>query len=265
MLVGKSLTKVVLLIVTVLAVLPQYTSDYGWQIRIWAFLTAPSNEIGDTFAGIAGVIAFTWIIITVWLQSQELSDQRKVLIDQRKEFTAQNENLKEQIYENMFFQMLSTLGEIIEAVDLHSSDGKRTTGRDCFRIYFNRLKKRHNSSEFTGTFEEKNAAFFERYGHEFGHYFRFLYNFYRFMDESQQTKSHHLKLLRAFLSDYELLLLYYNALTEDGKNFRQFIEKYEMFDNLRASNIILPRHFELYAESAFGRNRGYLDWRASIQ
>ncbi|MBL9055893.1 MAG: hypothetical protein JNJ84_06405 [Rhodobacteraceae bacterium] len=48
--------------------------------RNWAwFLDAPPNEIGDTLAGFAGVLAFVWIITTVWLQGHELQEQRKEL------------------------------------------------------------------------------------------------------------------------------------------------------------------------------------------
>ena len=36
------------------------------------FLASSPNEIGDTLAGIAGILAFLWIITTVFLQSKEL-------------------------------------------------------------------------------------------------------------------------------------------------------------------------------------------------
>ncbi|WP_299348414.1 hypothetical protein [uncultured Shimia sp.] len=43
------------------------------------FLESPPNEKGDTLAGLAGSLAFLWIIVTVLLQSNELSLQRKEL------------------------------------------------------------------------------------------------------------------------------------------------------------------------------------------
>lgn len=56
----------------------------------WAhFLKSTPNEVGDTLAGFAGVLAFIWIIVTVWLQSQELSEQRKELVNQREEMEGQ--------------------------------------------------------------------------------------------------------------------------------------------------------------------------------
>lgn len=43
------------------------------------FLQADPNEVGDTLAGFAGALAFVWIIVTVWLQSNELAAQREEL------------------------------------------------------------------------------------------------------------------------------------------------------------------------------------------
>lgn len=46
----------------------------------WTYLqNAPPNEIGDAISGFAGILAFVWIIVTVWLQSQELRAQREEL------------------------------------------------------------------------------------------------------------------------------------------------------------------------------------------
>ncbi|NVK15466.1 MAG: hypothetical protein HWE35_14955 [Rhodobacteraceae bacterium] len=48
-----------------------------------AFLAAAPNEVGDTLAGFAGALAFVWLIATVWLQGQELAEQREELREQR--------------------------------------------------------------------------------------------------------------------------------------------------------------------------------------
>lgn len=44
----------------------------------WHYLkVAPPNEVGDALAGIAGSLAFVWLVVTVWLQAKELREQRK--------------------------------------------------------------------------------------------------------------------------------------------------------------------------------------------
>lgn len=97
LLVGKSLTKYFGILVLILALFPQYTADDGWQFRIVAIFLAPANEIGDTLAGIAGVLAFLWIIVTVWLQSQELSEQREELKQTREEVRLSREAQEKQV------------------------------------------------------------------------------------------------------------------------------------------------------------------------
>jgi autonomous glycyl radical cofactor GrcA len=66
----------------------------NWE-RFWA---SKPNEIGDTLAGFAGTLAFIWIVVTVWLQSTELAEQREVLREQKEEFklmvSAQNAQVR---------------------------------------------------------------------------------------------------------------------------------------------------------------------------
>jgi hypothetical protein len=50
------------------------------------FLDSSPNEIGDTLAGFSGTLAFIWLVVTVWLQSDELAEQREVLREQKEEF-----------------------------------------------------------------------------------------------------------------------------------------------------------------------------------
>ncbi len=47
------------------------------------FWGSEPNEVGDTLAGLFGALAFIWIIATVFLQSQELREQRKEFREQR--------------------------------------------------------------------------------------------------------------------------------------------------------------------------------------
>lgn len=66
--------------------------------KLSVFLSSRPNEIGDTLAGFAGALAFVWIVVTVWLQSQELAAQRRELRETRLEVGAQrvaNEKMAE--------------------------------------------------------------------------------------------------------------------------------------------------------------------------
>lgn len=82
------------------------------------FLASPPNEIGDTLAGIAGILAFLWIIITVLLQSRELAAQRKELELTRDQFTKMAEAQDEQV------KLLVKQGEIFKDEQIQRTEEK---------------------------------------------------------------------------------------------------------------------------------------------
>lgn len=65
-------------------------NNYQW------FLNSTPNEKGDTLAGIAGSLAFLWIIVTVLLQANELSLQRQELSQTRSALEKQTQFLSNQ-------------------------------------------------------------------------------------------------------------------------------------------------------------------------
>lgn len=75
----------------------------------WTYFWESSpNEVGDTLAGFAGALAFIWLIATVWLQSQELSEQRNELKEQRIATQGMADAMDKQV------QLLSVQGSIFE-------------------------------------------------------------------------------------------------------------------------------------------------------
>lgn len=76
------------------------------------------------------------------------------------------------------------------------------------------------------------------------HYFRYLYRILKHIDKSEllgkldepeKERECYAHLLRAQLSNYELLMLFYNGLLgENPQTIKTLIEKYAMFNNLRA-------------------------------
>lgn len=76
------------------------------------------------------------------------------------------------------------------------------------------------------------------------HYFRYLYRILKHIDESEllnrldnpkKEREYYAHVLRAQLSNYELLMLFYNGLLgENPTTIKRLIERYAMFNNLRA-------------------------------
>ena len=71
------------------------------------------------------------------------------------------------------------------------------------------------------------------------HYFRHLYRIIKYVDDQRELFSlkeryEYVCLLRAQLSDYELGLVFYNCLSDNGRErFKPLAEKYALFNNLR--------------------------------
>ena len=97
---------------------------------------------------------------------------------------------------------------------------------------------------------------------ELDHYFRYFYRILRYIDDSklidEKQKYSYAAILRAHLSIFELLLIHYNGLSEDGWNrLKPLIEKYSMLDNIRDSK--LAKGSIEKERKAFGKENYYED------
>jgi hypothetical protein len=207
----------------------------------WHFLkySASANEIGDTLAGFAGTLAFVWLVVTVLMQGKELNAQHA-------EFQHMNSNMKAQQFELLFFELISTHNSIVNSMDVRKNDSKDILyqGRDCFGYFYTEFHQELEPERFypDGATKEVVIEHFEKAMRPFmpdlGHYFRFLFNALRTIDsQGDFIKDRHRKLFRALISDDELLILFYNCQTERGKNFQEFIGKFDLFDNLPEDKI----------------------------
>ncbi|MEO1138941.1 MAG: putative phage abortive infection protein [Pseudomonadota bacterium] len=217
-------------------------------------MKSPPNEKGDTFAGLAGSLAFLWIIITVLLQGKELSLQRE-------EIVKTNDHLKEQNFDSFFFELISTHNSIVDAIDIRKKSDRTVIrrGRDSFGFFLNELKLDPAESRYPHQAEDKTLEKYERmykvHHSDLGHYFRFLYNSMRAIEESEVAKKKHRRLFRALFSDDELLIIFYNVLSDRGKKLIPYIESFEFFDNIPTDRLIYKNHRDLLNPICFGENQ----------
>lgn len=119
-------------------------------------------------------------------------------------------------------------------------------GRDVFKyIYLDR--EEHNLYNYVNqqqNLQMTNEAQEMCFDGTLDHYFRYLYRILRHIDDNEllqrldnpkKERDYYAHLLRAQLSKYELLMLFYNGLLgENPDTIKKLIEKYAMFNNLRA-------------------------------
>jgi hypothetical protein len=249
------------------------------------------GTFGDMFGSVNAIysgLALAGIILTILLQRKELKLQREELGETRKEFETQNETLKIQRFENTFFNLLNQHHQIVNSIDLRYYKKKEkniTTlsqqftkvsapaeekevvvinGRDVFRYRYNKmfkdLEKGGEKIEYTYMKHYEGAQT------DFGHYFRNLYRMIKIVEQTDffyntekvtpeqifKIKYKYTSIIRAQISDYELLWLFYNCLSSNGKEkFKDFIERYSILKNMPKNLLPIQEHCELYNKIAF--------------
>ncbi|MCQ2005855.1 putative phage abortive infection protein [Rhizobium sp. NRK18] len=226
--------------------------------------------IGGTLNPILTFLTFMALLITIVLQQKELAETRNELAASARALKDQHTSLDRQNFETTFFQMLTLHNTIVNSIDLEwrnrkpnvydavSGDiNRRAVGRDCFKQFFANYRNYYDQATESDEKEHLQKAYDDFWNlrqQDLAHCYRYLYNVLRFVHEYQgiSDKLRYVKLLRAQLSDYELLMLFYTALNKNGLNYWVYIHDYELFDNLPPSMLIKAEHKELYSERSFG-------------
>lgn len=260
-----------------------------WTITYFSLKDLEPNDrgtIGDMFGSINSLfsgLALAGIILTILLQRKELKLQRKELADTRVEFKIQNETLKLQRFESTFFNLLNLHHSIVNAIDYRyykrkEKDGWVTarrlsdneeleavtiTSRDVFRFRYNKMLEEMKPSPTT--YEQIYLTHYEQAQTDFGHYFRNLYRMIKLVDETEfliktgenrdkelfKLKYKYTSIIRAQLSDYELLWLFYNCLSENGVDkFKPYVERYSLLKNMPHDKLADIGHVKLYEKRA---------------
>lgn len=232
-----------------------------------------SALFGDSFGGVNALVsalAFAGMIVTFAFQRYELGMQREELKAQRDEFLAQNKTLKLQRFENTFFNMMELQQNIVN--DLYTEEEKKRhvtedstegvilgkevitqsqhKGRDLFYYVFGEAKyiyyENNSSQESVGLFNLLRGwglnSFDECYiTNVFDHYYRHLYTILKFIDQNEwlgeEEQYKYATFLRATLSRYELVMLYYNGFFH--VKMKKLMEKYHLLNNLRTDLLTL--------------------------
>lgn len=221
----------------------------------------------------------------------EVKYTRLELAGQKLEMKEQNETLKLQKFENTFFNLLSLHHQIVDGIDeieaketsrggrdllkerssfaAHVDRNENKTvehviirGRDVFKNSYQYLMNRIERKPETN-FLDNYMVVYSSVQTDFGHYFRNLYRIIKFIDESHfitdmtenfKTQYKYTSMVRAQLSDYELLWLFYNCLSSNGKEkFKPYIEKFALFKNLPKEKVHNQELIAEYDRNAYER------------
>jgi Putative phage abortive infection protein len=223
--------------------------------------------VGGTLNPILTFLTVIGLLVTIHLQQRELRLTRKELAKSSNALEAQNLTTKQQRFENTLFSMIEMLNQIVNAMDVGDGD-KRKTGRDCFTDFYHTLHYYYSQGnrfiingelvviEETGDSiaVQSYDRFYKKHQSDLGHYFRLLYNIFRYIDQSEFADGLYAKILRAQLSNQELLIIFYNNATDRGKAFAALAERFELYANMDTERLLRPEHIDLASRKSFGKN-----------
>jgi len=238
-------------------------------IGVWLFFfvvasgltCAGSMEQGGQFGDIFGAVnalfsgaAFIGIIYTMFLQKEELEEQREELRLTRKEFKAQTAQMEQQNFENTFFRMLDAHKENVKGIFVSKSDiitshiqigSDGVHGRQCFNYFmllFEYEYKRKKGKEDEDL--NKIITIFDEVANHISqkfvitHYIETIKTIIKLIESKRDVDSiqKFLFLLKSQFSKQEISFLYYWSIGSmkfadgDEKNtLRFYLKKYNFF------------------------------------
>lgn len=222
-----------------------------------------TGPIGDTIGGTMGpFVAIAAAILTFlafWVQFKANEQQRKDIALER--------------FESNLFELIHIQQDITNNLIFVEKNGKnnivQAQGRDVFQCVY----EDYNFG-FDRKFGDKTPIIVgvktlmrfqdvSRYTDlkELGcldHYFRHLYRIFKYINDSEIIDDKHKYkyscIVRASLSQYELIILFYNCLSSNGnENFKPLIETYAIFNNIRVELLAKQEHKDLYSNGAYNK------------
>lgn len=223
------------------------------------------GQSGDFFGGILNPIlsflAFIGVLYSIHLQRNDLAENEKQTQRQFENAERQFANAERQRFETTFFQMLTVHDSIVSSIDIIKSPGQVvSTGRESFKKFVRDLSDSYDGlagpqpDHNEARIQEAYRQFWKDARKDLGHYMRFLYNIIRYVDtatlpqlpgEDVDPKTKYTRILRSQISDYELIILFYNFFSEHAERFRPFYERYDLLDNMPREILLHPEHFAL--------------------
>ena len=242
---------VVVLAIVLCVILPSKFS-YSAYYDSFDLSTEVTARIGDSIGGMtAPIVGIGCAILTFfsfWIQY----NFNKI----------QYNSIERERFENNLYEMLSIHESIVNSLKLEIPSAENPTiplktyeGRDIFKALYEiyPINKSENINEISSSelykglkelfSNDKNLKIYEKYEYSevvgiLDHYFRQLYHILKMICKNDNLekgeKYYYASIVRSTLSQYELILLYYNCLSAKGvEKFKPLIEEFTLFNNIR--------------------------------
>lgn len=240
-----------------------------WILLVFALAPHMKDFAGiGTFGDAFGVInalfsglALAAVAVTLWLslkqlkvQQAELKQNTEAVEGSRDQLKIHNDFLEKQSVQNQFFQMLESWQNITHNLEFRPRDQlENVIGRVAIvkaaeeLLQILSIKAIMQDGKIQKTDDQDmefrreliNNAYTTvamREAFHLGNYFRLFYHIIRMINKStaleKEEKRDLVRVLRAHLSEAELVMLLYNCVTPYGEKLRIFVEDYDLLQNL---------------------------------
>lgn len=229
------------------------------------------GQFGDFMGGLinpaVGIATTLLILITIVLQRQELKNSIE-------ELRNSNEAISRQSFEQTFFSWLGSYRDLVGSATITGGQySTERTGRNALSRWLDtylsayalegakthtiaNLAERLKNGPVLSDDDQLTVSEIARKQWEHVYsagedhidsMFRTLYRLIRWIDEQSidlldpELKWHYVSIIRAQLSIIEMQYLFFNGLTDRGRNFNKYINRYAIFDNLESERDVVIR------------------------
>lgn len=203
------------------------------------------GQYGDFIGGVVGTI------LSVFLLYHTLKSQIEEFKNSASVFTKQHVN-------DVFFHLLQQYNSIIDSLSIITTDdiNENLKGKEVLHYSLLQLQ-----NEFDASHENQGRKraiglymnFYSSLKDSIPTYFRTLYRIMDLVDSAdieEKEKVKYIKILRSQLTDTEVILLRYNAMTVLGKNARKYIVKYNLLKHTSPLGLLEYRQWRnLFVET----------------
>jgi len=230
-------------------------------------------QFGDFVGGVVGTIVsaatLALVAVTILIQlrvmnlaKRQLEDSQKELALTRDEMKQSNSALRQQTFESTFFRMLEQFRQYTQSISYGSA-----SGIDAFTSMRIDLKGRYDSLHQIEDRKARSLSAYKEFYRDtakwLGPYFRSLYHLHKLVHQSglkDEARARYASLVRAQLSQYELVILFYNLLDERGLGLLPYVNYYGVLKHLDRGDLLDKQHQLLEFAAAEPAFHDY-DWR----
>ncbi len=228
--------------------------------RLGSYLQGATGSLWTLATVLFIYVAFLGQRLQIVLQQDAFEMTNADVSEQRQRLNEQIAMSRKQIFESSFFHLLAAHGRIVDGISIGRGEHQQI-GQDCFTIFYTWFRQTYYPQARTANPDDDAkaivAAFDQLYQHtrtDVGHYFRSLYNLIKFVKAANVSNPRfYTNLVRAQMSDQEVLILFYNCLTPRGAKFCPLVQDFALLKHLNPADLCDPSHEKLYHDTAYGR------------